>query len=139
MRHFKYERQLQALPDCPPETFQEGARDGYRYVFSKAIHNSFDPVLVIKPGRAISWNDKQRCVGWALSFFTTADAAVANYENLKSTNPNIHKLLGDALAKGILAKADGVMSAPDARGHFSLHEYNGSGFASGFLVVRRLV
>jgi hypothetical protein len=102
------------------------------------LAGSFVPVLVKKPQRAFK-SDEERCGGWALSFFSSADVAAATFAKLQSTSPNIHKSLGDSIALGTLHTSDGVLSAPDHDGHFELHEYANTDLVPRFAVVRSLV
>jgi hypothetical protein len=139
MPPFKYTVQLQALPDCPASDCREDGRDAYRYVFRTRMAHSFTPVLVGQPQRAVKWSDKDRCGGWALSFFSSADVAGAIFTKLQSTSRNIHKAIGDSIALGTLQTGDGVVSKPDDDGHFELHEYAATDLLKRFTVVRELV
>ncbi len=138
MPSFKYAAQLQALADCPASDCREATRDAYRYVFRSRMWDSFTPVLAGQPQRALKWSDRDRCGGWALSFFSSADVAGAIFTKLQNTSRNIHKTIGDSIALGKLQTSDGVVSTPDSDGHFELHEYAGTNLVARFTVVLEL-
>jgi hypothetical protein len=133
---FKYQAKLVAYPDCPAPDCQEGSRDAYRYVFRDRMAESFTPIGV--PDWGARWDDKTKCAGWALSFFTSMEGASTHFEKLRKTTQNISKKVGDAIASGRLGHQDGRMSEAEPEGHFELHEYEGTELAMRFNVVRIL-
>jgi hypothetical protein len=135
---FKYQAQLDGIPDCPATHFVPRSVSAFRYVFSDKLAESFEPVLTKKPRRALDWNDAKRCSGWALSFFTSVRAAKEQFEAFKKVNPCIDKTLGDAIASGSITADDGVCCEPDSAGHFELHEHAGVELSHAFALVQAL-
>jgi hypothetical protein len=136
---FKYQASLNQIPDCPasdcrPRTFA-GA---FRYVFGADLNESFIPVAAKQPQRKFK-SDGDRCSAWALSFFVTPTAAVQRFEQMRLTSPNIHKAVGDSLAKGSISQSDGSSSEPDTEGHFDLHLYEGVDLSGQFSIIATLV
>ena len=137
MPAFKYREKIEALPDCPASECREDAREGFRFVFRGRMAESFAPVG--SPTSAFKWGDRERCGGWALSFFSSVENAEASFRKMQRNSSNIHKKIGDSVASGNLQHSDGVMSAPEADGHFDLHEYEGTNLVPRFAVVLELV
>ena len=122
---YKYQDKLDGIDNCPAAHFKcRVIHESFRYVFADPA-GSFLPVLARSPKRALRWDDIERCGGWALSFFSSAEAARIQFELLRRNNPGIHKTLGDRIAVGDLSQDDGVSSEPEPDGHFELHEYEG--------------
>jgi hypothetical protein len=97
---------------------------------------SFVPAALKNPRREFE-TDKQRCIAHALSFFTTAESAIARYCQLKEGHSRIGKAIGDHLAKGPIERKDGTATAEE-NGHFSFFEEEGCNFFARFQVVREL-
>jgi hypothetical protein len=132
----KYASQLQDIEGCPPSSHYPADGKGYRFVHNPPAHpKDFLPPLRRSPTRALK-GSKARCSGWALSFFKSLDAAESRYVALRESIPNIATSLGDAIAEVFLEASDGVMTAPDHRGHFDLHESAGATFEDRVTVVK---
>lgn len=92
----------------------------YRLVKDMAPSNEdFLPPAILKPTRSFK-SAKQRCSGYALSFFTSA-------ENARSMQKKLCKQLKffknmKCIAETKVTAADGKVSAADKNGHFDLHE-----------------
>jgi hypothetical protein len=135
---YKYQAQLEALPHCPDQGYASRACEAFRFVFEASLATSFLPVLVLNPQRALRFSDREKCGGWALSFFVSVDAARTTFVALKKISPRIHKTIGDAIATGTLTAADGVMCEPDTDGHFELHEFESTNLQDRFALIERL-
>jgi hypothetical protein len=135
----KYQDNVRALPNCPPDGCRRGRRTCFRFVFDDVSDpNNFVPVLKRNPKRALKMSDLQRCSGWALSFFITLAQAVLVYEKLQAQGVPVKRALGTQIARGSLGTADGLMTDPDDDGHFDLHEVVGLDLIGRFKPERRL-
>lgn len=132
---FKYQKQIENIPNCPPPACRSVNTEAFRFVFEDTNHrNNFLPVLLINPKRQFSKNT-DRCSGYALSFFSTLEKAKNRYLKLKKVNKNIGKLLGDHIAKGFINETDGLVSETDKGGHFDLYEFENAELKRKFCVV----
>ena len=91
-------------------------------VFEARDHpDNFRPPAAIKPSR--TWgDDDERCEAFALSLFETAEALVVEMAALEKNFKQLRKRIGNHIATGNIETTDGVMSTPDQKGHFNLHE-----------------
>jgi hypothetical protein len=131
---YKYKVELAALPDCPPSSYSPGRREAYRFVFGQNWRRSFLPPSRHSPRRGFR-TDREKCSGWALSFFSTAAQARTRFEQLIKNAPRILITVGDSLAVGQLEEIDGVMCSPNGIGHLELHEYKGNRLAYRFTLA----
>lgn len=137
MTPFKYQNEIQNLPNCPPANYQQVHLQAFRWVFEDDHHpNNFRPSLVISPRRRYDQqfigNDRLKCAGYALSFFNTREHAKQRYLKLMAKNQRFPKLVGTHLVAGMIDKNDGVASKVDSSGHFELHEFAGRHLALKF-------
>ncbi len=129
MTAFKYQSEIQNLPNCPPANYQQVRIQAFRWVFEDENHsNNFRPPLVISPHRRkdkrFRGNDRMTCAGYALSLFTTLEQAKKRYDFFYVNSPNhFPKSVGTHIAQGLLEEPDGVASKADNSGHFELHEF----------------
>jgi hypothetical protein len=135
----KYDNKVRDIPSCPPHSCGEAERAGVRYVFARDMPRSFLPPLSMKPERALTMEDINRCDSWALSFFVSAEQARELFERIRKNSKNIHKKMGDSLARGEIAKSDGLCGEVDAEGHFSLHEYETARLDEKFVTFESLI
>ena len=122
MTPFKYQSEIQNLPNCPPADYQQIRIQAFRWVFKEENHsNNFRPPLVIKPLRRL----KDKCAGYALSFFNTPENARKRYLHLcyGRTGQDFVASVGTYLAQGVIEQQDGVISKIEGQGHFELHEF----------------
>jgi hypothetical protein len=127
---FKYQNDIQDLPNCPPADYQQVHLQACRWVFEDDNHpNNFRPPLVIHPqrrkGKHFRGNDRLTCAGHALSFFSTLENARKRYLHLYygRTGQDFVTSVGTHLAQGVIEESDGVASKIDSQGHFELHEF----------------
>ncbi len=139
MASFKYQHDLQNLPNCPPADYQQVHCQAFRWVFEEENHpNNFRPPLVIQPRRRndkrFRGNDRLTCAGYALSFFNTLENARKRYLHLYygRTGQDFVASVGTHLAQGIIGEQDGVVSKIDGQGHFELHEFAKTDLKSKF-------
>ncbi len=134
----RYAEKLKQYSDCPP--VRTTVRDGeaFRFVHA-AIENprNFQCAATLSPSREFD-TDARRCASWALSFFSSKEKAVAFYQKLKKTSPNIEKTVGTHLARGPVVPADGRVSVDRSDGHFSLWESNEANFSDKFVIIQAL-
>ncbi len=142
---FKYQKHIEALfVQCPPFDYTSCKRVAFRFVFEEThnnYRNNFLPVLIIKPARKNGRRFKKepsKCRGYALSFFDTLEHIREQYAELKRDHPNISDIIGTHIAQGIIDKEDGVVSQIDHKGHFSLHEFEGTQLQTKFRIVAPL-
>lgn len=132
---FKYQKQTENIPNCPPPTCKPMNIEAFRFVFEDMNHrNNFLPVLLINPKRQLSKNSV-RCSGYALSFFSSSERAKNQYLKLRKRNKNIGKRIGTHIAKGFIDETDGVVSEINKSGHFDLHEFKNVDLKRKFCIV----
>ena len=109
---------------CPPQNSIATDRDAYRYIFEDDPNlESHKPAKVKSPKRILKAIE-ENCSLCGLSCFRSVDEAMSIYFNLVKARPNLVKILGDSLAKGILNKKSGLLTENDELGHFDLFEYS---------------
>jgi hypothetical protein len=142
---FKYQKYLETLSiPCPPVDYKPESRVAFRFVFEtthEKYQNNFLPILIIKPARKNRFKeDSSQCQGYALSLFDSLAQANQKFINLtRKTNPYILKeSLGTHLAQGIIEPGDGVVSAINEEGHFSLHEFEETDLQKKFRIISSL-
>ena len=132
---FKYQKQIEDIPDCPSPACKPINIEAFRFVFEDMYHrNNFLPVLLINPKRQLS-EDSAKCSGYALSFFSSLEKAKNQYLKLKKRNKAIGKSLGTHIAKGFIDETDGVVSEINKSGHFDLHEFENVDLKRKFCIV----
>jgi hypothetical protein len=133
--NLKYAKEISLIKSCPPKACKPGARDVFRVVHANLSHpNNFLPPAQINPRRVFP-NDEKKCSAYALSLFVSKDAVVNFVKAVEKLNPNIRKSLGDHVASGFVQPSDGLLSAPDAYGHFDLFESATANVAPNFKIV----
>jgi hypothetical protein len=121
----KYQAQLKdCKAPCPdPKRFAaRAARGCVRFLLAEAATaDDFVPYPLTPEGRARG--GPHSCVHWALSFFSSQEAAMRKhaelakkYEKWRSREPHLCSL--------DLTEADGLVDLPAPSGHISLHEYD---------------
>lgn len=132
---FKYHQELTSLGCNPSGNCTTIEKTSYRWVFADINDpRNFVPVLSIDNSR----EQKIGCNGWALSLFVTAEQAKARWKVLVNDKKNGHKKFGTHTAVGNIEKTDGVADEVDGDGHYNLHEYTGTDFASKFVILEVL-
>jgi hypothetical protein len=134
---WKYQKEIENISNCPPDNYEEKYKIAFRWVFKEVNHpNNFRPPLAIEPTRInkgqFKNNPEKICEGHALSLYDTVDNARASYLMLKKRRRKIEQTLGTHIAKGVIAKTNGVVSERDKYGHFNLHEYENIDLKSKF-------
>lgn len=124
---FKYSSHIGGLKDCPPSSCQPRTVTAYRFVFIDPNHpkyrNNFLPVSIIDPTRLdINDPDEKQCDMYGLSFFDSVASARRRFEGLLIDRPKLRDKLGTHIAEGTIEPPDGVVTRPDGKGHFTLHE-----------------
>jgi hypothetical protein len=134
---YKYNAELDKLPDCPPSVAHAKKIEAFRFVFDDINHpHNFLPALKIKPTRKFK-NDQERCMAYGLSMFDSMEKAKDKYAKLEKSIPKIGKRIGTHIAKGLLEEADGVTTKADKRGHFTLYEFKGTDLKAKFHIVSK--
>lgn len=124
---------------CPPELATESSREAYRWVFNPITERCFHPQAVRNPPRLLNERDpERRCSCWALSMHETLNQSISAFQALEKTFRNAKKVIGNSVAQGILAQADGLSTPADRSGHFDLHPYKASALTIKFSVVAAL-
>ena len=136
---FKYQKETETIPNCPPENSAGGEIICFRYVHSDLNHeNNFLPAFIINPTRRNDSFDAQVCSGYGLSFFNSFDGAVRKYKALAKSFKQINLKLGTHVARGTLSETDGVRTAPNEIGHFDLHEFVNVNLKSRFVIIEKV-
>jgi len=142
---FKYQKYLETLSiPCPPADYKSESRVAFRFVFEtthEKYQNSFLPVLIIKPARKNRLKeDSSKCQGYALSLFDSLAKANQKFINLtrKTSSYILKESLGTHLVQGIIEPRDGVVSAINEEGHFSLHEFEETDLQKKFSIISSL-
>lgn len=124
---FKYQSEIESIPDCPPDDYKSQRLKAFRFVFEDTNHqNNFRPVLIIKPRRrktGMFRRNTAKCQGYGLSFFDSLENAHQKYFKLIKIRPQLAKTLGTHIAEGVIDRTDGVVSKINREGHFTLHEF----------------
>ena len=112
---WKYQKEIEKLPNCPPDNYEEKCQVAFRWVFKDSNHpNNFQPPLAIEPTRInkgqFKNNSAKICEGYALSLYDNIDNAKISYSMLKKRMRKIEQILGTHIAKGIIAKNYGIVS-----------------------------
>jgi hypothetical protein len=123
---YKYQLYLENIPDCPPENYSEINKSAFRWLHEEIDNdNNFKPVLLQSPKRALNMNHLNKCKGYGLSLFNTANGAIERYLDIIASKPNLIETFGNSLGEISLTNKDGVGSEPETNnnGHFTFHEY----------------
>jgi hypothetical protein len=115
----KYASHLEGCSEkpCPhPSKFVRRSRIGFRFLHNAATGDDFIPPAIKDGPRA-----DEPCDGFALSFFADIDAARAKYKKL-AVRVDAASRYGDHIGEIALVEADGLMGAPNTKGHFGLHQ-----------------
>ncbi|WP_187993733.1 hypothetical protein [Vibrio harveyi] len=135
----KYQTDLDAVPQCPPQGCSPKSLTAYRFVFEKMDHGSFLPVGKMSPSRVDkARNNRVKCSMLALSMFDTEENALAKFEELQESNQHIAKSIGSFLAEGSIDVNDGLASKPNSRGHFDVFEFKDVDLLPKFRKLRAL-
>jgi len=136
---FKYKTNHDTMEcDCPDlKKCQPGNSKSYRIVHSDLDHkNNYTPPILIIPRTFKTCNET--CGGYALSFFNSADNAETHFKRVSGFSPKFVNTVGNCIAECDLKVSDGVVSKPNDKGHFDLHEYNESVFKDRFTIIRTI-
>lgn len=124
---------------CPPLHASESNREAFRWVFNPVTARCFQPQAVRNPPRLLNERDpERRCSCWALSMHETLNQSVSAFQNLEKSFRNAKKVIGNSVAHGILAQADGLSTPADQSGHFDLHPYKATVLTLKFSIVAAL-
>jgi len=131
----KYQKQTEEIPNCPSPDCKSLTIEAFRFVFEDIHHrNNFLPALLINPKRQLT-KDSDKCSGYALSFFCSAETAKSQYLKLKKRNKNIGKSIGTHIAQGVVNETDGLVSEINRNGHFDLHEFENTDLKNKFRII----
>ena len=134
----KYAADLARFPGCPPDTAVGCQRLAFRYVHSDISDSrNFLPASKLNPQRQLL--GKTRCIGMALSFWTTKEQALAAYNSYREKFQNFEKTAGDHVASGDITFNDGIACPVREDGHFSFFESCSANFGHlRFTIVQKL-
>lgn len=139
---FKYEDFIRGLSiQCPPNGSLPQKCRSFRWVQEEiGLEVNFQPYLIKYGGRPKGWRNNPRllCSGYAVSLYTTLENAVNRFDELREDTKNIYQRLGTHVAQGDLDENDGVMTKPDQKGHFDLHEFETAKLNAKFAIVHDL-
>lgn len=121
MPDYKYQKNLEALPSCPPSVVKAQARVCYRFVKSPPAPGHFLPVTLENPRRGFA-NQDDECHAWGLSLWGSVDQAKRRFALLALKHPKLRKKWTH-VAKVSLTAAHGAHNTPNSTGHFTLFEY----------------
>lgn len=133
----KYAADLRQHPNCPPKGIAPCSRSAVRFVHDPVDDTkNFLPPAKLSPRRTLP--EHKRCDALALSLFITKDQADRFFNNLKKTNKNIGKSIGDHLAEGSINEADGMATSASPNGHYSFFEAVDVAWTGRFKIVASL-
>lgn len=121
---FKYKDEHNDCQPCPPPEAEsiEGELEGFRFVANGDTISSDDfvPEGIESPARNFGTNPNPPCCAFGLSFFTTAAKARRKFNKLRDQSKKIARK--KYLVRSSLTSNMGVITPPNAQGHFTLHE-----------------
>lgn len=125
MKRFKYNTDIEKAINTGavlPQLFAPNDKDAFRFVFSAYPERNHLPVCVSNPKRVLPQAVKTS--GYALSCFGIEEKAMQRFEALKRSFKLIATTIGDAIAYGQIANADGMITEEDtATSHFDFYEF----------------
>jgi hypothetical protein len=119
---------------CPCSKYKaQNYNPAFRFLRHAATADDFMPLALTEE------EYRQKCEGWALSFFDTEEHAIARWHDLadrlgsKMGGADLGveeatRRLGDHVGKLYIAAADGLSGTPSRTGHFDIHEADGATF-----------
>lgn len=120
---FKYHSNISTLKNCPPTVSGLPLAVGYRFGDSDINHpNNGLPVAVKNKNN--STHHRPNCSSYALSMYVSLDTLKARARCGVNYSPQFLKKIGDHYLKIQLSESSGRQTAPNADGHFDLHEYS---------------
>lgn len=130
MKALKYQTELNEL-DCDLSNFIEQAREAFRWVFEDIKdEKNFSPKYILDEDI-----EKDKCIGWGLSFFNTQKSAVQRLNKLTKNRAFLFKKLGTHIAQGNLDENDGISNKTERFGHFTLFEYKDVDLSNKFKII----
>ncbi len=138
--HYKYQSEIQALPNCPPSQSHPQNVETFRFVFQN-INNpqNFLPVYIKKPSRQNEKDSPEKsCDGYGLSLFDTLENARKRYDYLIKRYKKFHLDVGTHIAQGQISQSDGVVSEANEHGHMTLHEYEDTNLSIKFQIITQV-
>jgi len=131
--NLKYQKEVDEM-DCDFKGFVERERVAFRWTFENIDdQRNFLPRFLLQPKR-----ERNDCIGWGLSFYTTQEAAKKRLIDIVGYRKNLYKKLGDHVAKGNLIKNDGLSDKEQDNGHFTHFEYEKIDLTLTFNVVEKI-
>ena len=131
---FKYQSQIDQFNNCDLSSFSGQDRQAFRWVFADIQdQRNFLPRFLLNDTAV-----RDKCIGWALSFFETQEKAKNRLLRLTRNKENLFKKLGTHIATGQLATVDGISDACDELGHFSHFEYENINLNPRFTIVEQI-
>jgi hypothetical protein len=142
----KYQSEIdnfKVLISCPEDVANpEGELTSYRFCFSPIGHkHNFLPNVVFDRANQIPFNydnapNHVKCNRCGASFYTKLESIKKTWNILSA---KIKENLGYThIAEGILTKDDGLMKAPDKKGHFTFYEDANANLPAKFNLIEEL-
>lgn len=123
-KYQEYIDQFLANGVAMPEVLSIVPCECYRFAFEHCPEKNHIPQYISNPQRRLNDIKRNRAsmTLLALSCFLQEDNAIARFEELKKSIPQIGKSVGDSLYVGHIAESDGMVTVPNAETHFNLFE-----------------
>lgn len=141
MSVLKYQKEIDENPS-DFTGFQERELESFRWVFEDINDaRNFLPIYILDEKRKnddIS-NKSYKCIGYALSLFSSKKAAVQRLNEITNNKKFLFKKLGTHIACGTLNNSDGICDEPNESKHFSLFEFVEIDLKSKFAIIEKIV
>jgi hypothetical protein len=120
------------------DNYSNTDREAYRWTFSDITDpRNFLPRAKIDTNPRLE-KDKLKCEGWSLSLYDTEQNAIDNFQKYFGSKPNIGKIIGTHIAKGMIESSDGFCGEVAKNGHFEFFEMQGCDLSSKFQIIAEL-
>ena len=139
---YKYQKDIldYAPIGCPPTDAIALDITAFRWVHNPMTDDDFKTHINLgkTPPRHKPEAHEESCKRCGLSMYTSVDYAQKKYNAIKAS-PYVKKhLTYTHIAKGKITKKDGICTAPNKDGHFTLHEYQGANIAPAFSITSEI-
>lgn len=135
LNHIEETKSMQCISS---DEYANTDREAFRWTFSDITHpQNFLPRAKIDTNPRME-KDKLKCEGWSLSMYDTEENAINNFQKYFGSKPNIGKLIGTHIAKGIVESSDGFCGKIAENGHFEFFESSSCDLSSKFQIIAEL-
>jgi hypothetical protein len=132
---FRYAAQLAALPECPDDATAPFSALAFHVVHNPTNADDFLPKALRWPDslEVAAGDSKKCCKMWGLSMFESEEQLRKHVLQVEKSVKTFRELVGEYAAHLKLTSTLGKRTKPNAKGHFTFHEY--VGFDAGTATV----